>query len=77
MNEWVVANTKSQKGRSLEQMDYFFAKYQDRWLIGNVANEMVSREAVYSQHELRKVEKWRSRTPRVWYQGVVVGTGLV
>lgn len=55
MNEWVAADSEQQKGRSLEQMDYFFAKYQDRYFIGTVANEWITRETVYGEHELSKV----------------------
>ncbi|KAJ9630344.1 hypothetical protein H2204_008409 [Knufia peltigerae] len=33
-------------GRSLEQMDYFFKKYQDKWYIRDVAYEWVERDEV-------------------------------
>ncbi|KAL6241123.1 hypothetical protein RBB50_012027 [Rhinocladiella similis] len=38
-------------GRSLEQMDYFFKKYQDKWFIRNVAYEWVERDEVMPDHE--------------------------
>ncbi|RVX66407.1 hypothetical protein B0A52_09637 [Exophiala mesophila] len=37
-------------GRSLEQMDYFFKKYQDKWYIRDVAYEWVEREDVMTDH---------------------------
>ena len=44
------ANTPMKAGRSLEQMDYFFKKYQDKWYIRDVAYEWVEREDVMTDH---------------------------
>ncbi|KIX94640.1 uncharacterized protein Z520_09686 [Fonsecaea multimorphosa CBS 102226] len=41
-------------GRSLEEMDYFFKKYQNKWYIRDVAHERMSQEDVMSVHEETK-----------------------
>ncbi|KAJ9610189.1 hypothetical protein H2200_004966 [Cladophialophora chaetospira] len=41
-------------GRSLEEMDYFFKKYQNKWYIRDVAYERFSRDDVVSLHEEQK-----------------------
>ncbi|KAK5048626.1 hypothetical protein LTR84_005717 [Exophiala bonariae] len=43
-------------GRSLEEMDYFFKKYQDKWFVRDVAFERFEREDVLSLHEDTKNE---------------------
>lgn len=43
--------TSIKAGRSLEQMDYFFKKYQNKWYVRDVAYEWVEREDVMVDHD--------------------------
>lgn len=43
-------------GRSLEEMDYFFKKYQNKWYVRDVAFERFEREDVMSVHGDSKSE---------------------
>lgn len=48
------ADFNGKAGRSLEQMDYFFKKYQDKWYIRDVAYEWVERDQVMQED----VKEW-------------------